>query len=229
MLDNNSNKALWVGIAVGVVAILGIFAITVFPQATTSVHHTIRQSISKNMSATDLDINVKAENSQLISSSVSKDYVPSGFISKVRSGLVPKSNVNLPPYDNNLNNGLFLEYYLNQDKLTYLTQTKSDYVEFQVDYNYKNAKVLTFAEAQAKNLDTASSAQTTGFIVGGRSDKYKWTKYRSIKPSGSGAGTMTVQVPSGKDAALFELYFRITNMQFDSFNITGVRIMNATS
>lgn len=228
MLDNNSNKTLWIGIAVGVVAILGIFAITTFPQLMASGHQTVRQSVSKNMSAIDLDMDLKAENSQLLSMTASKDYITSGFISKVRSGLVPESNIHLPPYDNSVNNGLFLECYLNQSKLDYLTQTKSDYVEFQVDYNYKNAKVLTPAAAQAKNLDTASPAES-GFCVGGRTDKYGWTSSRIIKPSGSGAGTMVVQVPSGKGVSLFELYFRIANMQFDSFNITDVRIMNATS
>lgn len=58
MLDNNSNKTLWIGIAVGVVAILGIFAITTFPQLMASGHQTVRQSVSKNMSAIDLDMDL---------------------------------------------------------------------------------------------------------------------------------------------------------------------------
>lgn len=43
MLDNNTNKVVWVGVAVGVVAIVGAGALTLFPDAFSSSHDLIRQ------------------------------------------------------------------------------------------------------------------------------------------------------------------------------------------
>ena len=43
MLDNNTNKVIWIGVAVGVVAVIGAGALTLFPDAFSSSHDLIRQ------------------------------------------------------------------------------------------------------------------------------------------------------------------------------------------
>lgn len=43
MLDNNTNKVVWIGVAVGVVAVIGAGALTLFPDAFSSSHDMIRQ------------------------------------------------------------------------------------------------------------------------------------------------------------------------------------------
>lgn len=41
MLDNNTNKVVWIGVAVGVVAVIGVGALTLFPDAFSSMKPTI--------------------------------------------------------------------------------------------------------------------------------------------------------------------------------------------
>ena len=45
MLDNNTNKVVWVGVAVGVVSLLGISALVMFPQLTNTMKPAIRDTV----------------------------------------------------------------------------------------------------------------------------------------------------------------------------------------
>lgn len=82
MLDNNTNKVVWVGVAIGVVSLLGLSAIVLFPQISGTMKPMIRHTA---VMFADKDTNlVRLKNNSLLSSvAILSD---SGITAKVSQG-----------------------------------------------------------------------------------------------------------------------------------------------
>lgn len=58
MLDNNTNKVVWVGVAVGVVAVIGAGALTLFPDAFSGMKDTISSVMTPKANADKTQVTV---------------------------------------------------------------------------------------------------------------------------------------------------------------------------
>ena len=89
MLDNNTNKTLWIGIAVGIVAILGIGAMTLFPDAMSGLKSDVRlSSLSCSESGQNLlYFKTNALSASDFSTTVSADH-DNATVSDVSTGVI---------------------------------------------------------------------------------------------------------------------------------------------
>lgn len=240
MLDNNTNKVIWVGVAIGVVSLIAVGAFSLFPDSFKSISTPLQQEMTKSADVSAVDLNIKASNGNFDSMSANSDLVDYAYLGyMVHNPYVGnKIHTNYPTrafqtdvIDGPYNKGILMEMYTNRDKLKYLraaNNVNSDYIEIRVHYKLKNGKILTKQQATDQHLDTASEAWFTGIMLGLRSDEYRWDKMERIQPTGDSEGIITLKYPKTKVGDVFEMYVRVGNMDFDELELNNLQITNAS-
>ena len=99
MLDNNTNKVVWIGVAVGVVALIGVGALTLFPDAFSSSHDLIRQ---KQLVMADGSTNVLATSAKF-----SRTTIRTGTSTSKASNFSSNTNFTLNLLSNNQLQGVW--------------------------------------------------------------------------------------------------------------------------
>lgn len=189
------------------------------------------QTVSKGMTQKDIDFTMTGTNGKLDKVVSHSDFVSKGFFAHVVSGNESNNDTSFsfPAYADGTNAGLQAELYLNGDKVNYIFHdSDSDYLELSLDYTVKNAKALTYEQANALNLDSCRGDRFTGLRIGLRSDSYNWSQSKDVRLNGDMSGTLTMQAPKTKVGTTFEAYVNVGNTNYDSIELNNLRISNAT-
>ena len=236
MGENEQGGMLRTVVVIGLIALIAAVIIggVVAVKASMLDHQTTAlQSISKANSQKDIDFTLTGTNGKLDKVVSHSEFVSKGYFANVVSGNEKNNDTSFsfPPYaEGNTNWGIQAELYLNGQKVNYIFENSdSDYLELSLDYTVKNAKSMTYAEANALNLDSRRSLDgLSGLMIGLRSDSYNWSKRKELSLNGDMSGTLTMQAPKSKVGSTYEAYVNIGNMNFDSIKLSNLRISNAT-
>ena len=234
MGENEQGGMLRTVIIIGLIALIaasvigGVVAAKASMQGTQT---TALQSISKANSQKNIDFRLTGTNGKLDKVVSHSDLISNGFFAHVVSGNESNNDTsfNFPAYAAGTTAGIQAELYFNGQKVNYITHdSDSDYLELSIDYTVKNAKSLTYAEANALNLDSRRADGFTGLRIGLRSDSYNWNQSKALRLNGDMSGTLTMQAPKSMVGSTFEAYVNVGNTNYDSIELTNLRISNAT-
>lgn len=234
MGENEQGGMLRTVVVIGLIALIAATIIggVVAAKASMLDHQaTALQSISKANSQKDIDFTLTGTNGRLDKVVSHSEFVSKGFFAHVVSGNEKNNDTSFsfPAYADGTNAGIQTELYLNGEKVNYIFHdSDSDYLELSVDYTVKNAKSMTYAEANALNLDSRRGDGSTGLRIGLRSDSYNWNQSKELRLNGDMSGTLTIQAPKTKVGSTFEAYVVLANTNFDSVKFSNLRISNAT-
>ena len=234
MGENEQGGMLRTVVVIGLIALIAAVIIggVVAVKASMLDHQTTAlQSISKANSQKDIDFTLTGTNGRLDKVVSHSEFVSNGFFAHVVSGNEANNDTSFsfPAYAPGTNAGIQAELYFNGQKVDYIYQdSNSDYLELSIDYTVKNAKSLTYTEANALNLDSRRADGFTGLRIGLRSDSYNWNQSKDQRLNGDMSGTLTMQAPKSKVGSTFEAYVNVGNTNYDSIKLTNLRISNAT-
>ena len=235
MGENEQGGMLRTVVILGLVALIAAAIIggVVAVKASMLDHQTTAlQSISKANSQKDIDFTLTGTNGKLDKVVSHSEFVSKGYFANVVSGNEKNNDTSFsfPPWsEGNTISGIGAELYLDGQKVDYIFENSdSDYLELSLDYTVKNAKSLTYAEANALNLDSRRSDGFSGLRIGLRSDSYQWNQSKDQRLNGNMSGTLTMQAPKTKVGSTFEIYVNVGNTNYDSIELSNLRISNAT-
>lgn len=189
------------------------------------------QTVSKGMTQKDIDFTMTGTNGKLDKVVSHTDLVNSGYFTNVLSGNEKNNDTSFkfPAFGEDTWSGIHAELYLNGEKINYIfADSDSDYLELSIDYTIKNAKSLTYDQANALNLDSRHKDGYSGLKIGLRSDSFGWQQNKILNLNGNMSGTLTVQAPKSTVGSTYEAYVVLANTNFDSVKLSNLRISNAT-
>ena len=235
MGENEQGGMLRTVIIIGLIALIaaavigGVVAAKASMQGTQT---TALQSISKANSEKYIDFTLTGTNGKLDKVVSHSDLISKGYFAHVLSGNEKNNDTSFPfpAYAEPTNWGIQSELYFDGQKVDYINHdSDSDYLELSIDYTVKNAKSMTYAEANALNLDSRRSIDgLSGLSIGLRSDSYNWSNQKELHLNGDMSGTLTMQAPKSMVGSTFEAYVDVGNVNFDSIKLSNLRISNAT-
>ena len=234
MGENEQGGMLRTVIILGLIALIAAVVIGVvvgLKNNTVNTQTTALQTVSKGMTQKDIDFTMTGTNGKLDKVVSHSDFVSKGFFAHVVSGNESNNDTSFsfPAYAAGTNAGLQAELYLNGEKVKYIFHdSDSDYLELSLDYTVKNAKALTYEQANALNLDSRRGDKFTGLRIGLRSDSYNWSQSKDVRLNGDMSGTLTMQAPKTKVGTTFEVYVNVGNTNYDSIELNNLRLSNAT-
>lgn len=189
------------------------------------------QTVSKGMTQKDIDFTMTGTNGKLDKVVSHTDLVNSGYFTNVLSGNEKNNDTSFKfsAFGEDTWSGMHAELYLNGEKINYIfADSDSDYLELSIDYTIKNAKSLTYDQANALNLDSRHKDGYSGLKIGLRSDSFGWKQNKILNLNGDMSGTLTVQAPKSTVGSTYEAYVVLANTNFDLFKFSNLRISNAT-
>lgn len=234
MGENEQGGMLRTVVVIGLIAIIA--AVVIF--AVIGLNGNMKSSLKTSVQNTDLavydrDLNMTiiGNNGKLTSITGDSDVITHANMDYIDGHELDKITTNYPtkvwngPADAKL--GILFEMYPNLNKVKYLSSgSNSDYLYITVDYTIKNAKGVSYAEAQSLGLDTQRDYPST-LNLGTRSDSYNWTSNAVTDFNGDMHGTLTLKQPKSKIGSTFEVYVSIININFDYMKIDNLHLSNA--
>ena len=206
MGENEQGGMLRTVVAIGIIAMIAAFVIF----AVIGLNGNMKSSLKTSVQNTDLAVYDK-----------DLDKITTNYPTKVWNG----------PADDRL--GILFEMYPDSNKVKYLlSESNSDYLYVSVDYTIKNAKSVSYAQAQSLGLDTQRVVaiqrdHPSSLNLGTRSNSYNWTNNAVTDFNGDMHGTLTLKQPKSKIGSTFEVYVVISNINYDYIKIDNLHISNA--
>ena len=234
MGENEQGGMLRTVTVIGLIAIIA--AVVIF--AVMGLNGNMKSSLKTSVQNTDLAVYDKdlgmtiiGNNGKLTSITGNSDFITGANMDYIDGHELDKITTNYPtkvwngPADGRL--GILFEMFPDVNKVKYLSsKSNSDYLYITVDYTIKNAKGVSYAEAQSLGLDTQRD-YSSSLNLGTRSDSYNWTGSGVSNFNGDMHGTLTMKQPKSKIGSTFEVYISIININFDYMKIDNLHLSNA--
>lgn len=240
MGENEQGGMLRTVVAIGIIAMIAAFVIF----AVIGLNGNMKSSLKTSVQNTDLAVYDKdlgmtliGNNGKLASITGNSDFIKNANMAYIDGHELDKITTNYPtkvwngPADDRL--GILFEMYPDSNKVKYLlSESNSDYLYVSVDYTIKNAKSVSYAQAQSLGLDTQRVVaiqrdHPSSLNLGTRSNSYNWTNNAVTDFNGDMHGTLTLKQPKSKIGSTFEVYVVISNINYDYIKIDNLHISNA--